>query len=138
MNKIAKQYCRRAKIFFPLYGKNERQYFKDFSSNVHEYCENRSVCELKQLYSEFGKPSEVAYSYFSNCDTRYIMRKLQLRKTIKISLLLLLVAFIIATLAILIFSYYIYQVWKTESVFFDSVIYHLNFFGIHFDFGGPF
>lgn len=138
MNRIAKQYCRRARIFFPLYGKKERQYFKDFSSNVHEYCETNSVCELKQLYLEFGKPPEVAYSYFSNCETRYIMRKLQLRKTVKISLILLLIALFIATIAIIVFSYNLYQVWKVESALFDSVTYHLNFFGIHFDFGGPF
>jgi uncharacterized membrane protein len=117
MNNLCKQYIKNAKVLFPVVGKAEKEYFKNLELNVKDYCVETSVSSLEELYKDFGTPSEVANSYFSNANIDYILKQIKRTKIIKITLIALIIATLIALSAYCTVLYCSYQVFKTEQIF---------------------
>lgn len=109
MSTIAKEYCKNAKIFFPLYGKKEKAYLKELETTIEDYCEDKNIVSLGQLYISYGVPSDVARSYYSTYQTEHLIKKIYLRQGIK-SLLVLLVT--VAFLTVGVFGTRLYQTYR--------------------------
>ena len=77
MDNLGKQYIKNAKALFPLMNKDEKKYFEKLSKNVEDYCETKSVSSIEELYRDFGTPSDIANSYFSNADLDYILKQME-------------------------------------------------------------
>lgn len=109
MNTIAKEYCKNAKFFFPLYGKKEKAYLKELESAIEDYCEDNNIISLGQLYIAYGVPSDVARSYYATFETEHLIKKIYFRQGLK-SLLIVLVA--TAFLTVGIFGTRLYQTYR--------------------------
>ena len=80
MNKLNQRYLKEVKSFFPIMGKPERRYLKKLSGQINDYCIEKEVSSIDELYQDFGRPSEISNTYFSNIDINEFVKRIQLAK----------------------------------------------------------
>ena len=122
MNNLAKQYIKNAKALFPLMNKDEKKYFEKLSINVEDYCETKSVSSIEELYRNFGTPSDIANSYFSNANLDYILKQIKRTKTIKFSLITIIVSALIVVSTYCYILYSSHQVYLEQQIFMEDTI----------------
>ena len=120
MDNLAKQYIKNAKALFPLMNKDEKKYFEKLSINVEDYCEAKSVSSMEELYRDFGTPADVANSYFSNADLDYILKQIKRTKTIKISLITIIVSVLVAVSTFCYIIYNEHQMYLEQQMFIEE------------------
>ena len=82
-------------LFFPIVGKAEKKYLRNLKSNLEDYCEEKSVTSLEELYQGFGAPSEVVNTYYSSVDIDYILGQIKRTRIIRNSLVIFVVLYFI-------------------------------------------
>lgn len=117
MNNLCKKYLRNVKVFFPIMGKQERKYLENLELNVNDFCAEKSLTSLEDLYKDFGTPSDVANSYFSSANIDYILKQIRRTKAIKTALVTLIVSALLATSICCTILYSSYKVFKSEQIF---------------------
>lgn len=123
MDKICKQYISEVKAFFPIMGKEERNYINKLKLNIANYCEEEGITSKQELYDNYGKPNDVANDYFSTVDTKYIIKKIKISKYIKASIVAILSLALISTSVYCIVRYEYHQMsMREEVVIVESVI----------------
>lgn len=120
MNKIAKEFAKNAKAFFPIYTYREREYIKNLELNIEDYCEDNYIDSLEDLYQKYGNPSDVVHSYFSNCNSEYVLKQLRLAKTIKLCIASIIIAIFVALSAYCVRLYSEYQVLAEQQIYFEE------------------
>ena len=85
-----------------LYGtKESRQFLKELKQNVTDYAEENPNAEMAEVTEQFGKPEDIAATFFEQYDKNEIKRKVNVRRVIiaaAIAVIILLSFFIIGTL----------------------------------------
>lgn len=122
MNRIATQFTKNAKAYFPIYGQNEKEYMKNLEASIEDYCEAKQIIALEDLYQEYGNPSDVAHAYFSTCDPEYVVKQLKIVKTIKYSILLIITAIFIALSSYCAKLHSEYKIFAEEQTFYEETI----------------
>lgn len=120
MAKLSKRYLSDVKSFFPVTGKPEREYFAKLTEQIDDYCIEKNVTTIEEIYDGFGHPSEVASTYFTNIATPDLMKRIQLAKWVKRGIAALLFIALTAVSIYGIDSYYAYEVFKQDAVFFEE------------------
>ena len=92
MDKVYKKYISSIEALFPIKGKEEKKYLKNFKINVLDYVEENKVTSMDVLNAEFGTPNEVVNAYFTSIDTEYVVKQVKYSKWIKIGLIAILIA----------------------------------------------
>ena len=87
MDGLCKEYIKSIKAFFPVMGKKEKEYLKNLELNIKDFCCENSVTSMEALYKDFGMPSEVANSYFSNVQMDYLLKKINISQKVKMALI---------------------------------------------------
>lgn len=64
MSKLKQRYLKEVKSFFPIMGKPERRHLKKLSEQINDYCLEKEVFSIDDLYQDFGRPSEISNTYF--------------------------------------------------------------------------
>ena len=64
-NKVCKEYIREIKTVFPVKNKQEREYIKNLSNDIADFCEQEGITSKEELYNNYGSPIDV----FSNGDS---------------------------------------------------------------------
>lgn len=64
MSKLKQRYLKEVKSFFPIMGKPERRHLKKLSEQINDYCLEKEVFLIDDLYQDFGRPSEISNTYF--------------------------------------------------------------------------
>lgn len=75
MSKLKQRYLKEVKSFFPIMGKPERRHLKKLSEQINDYCLEKEVFSIDDLYQDFGRPSEISNTYFSNIDINDFVKK---------------------------------------------------------------
>lgn len=84
MNKICKEYISDAKKFFPIIGRQERNYLRNVSGDIEDLIEEENITSKSELIKKYRKPYEVANNYYcSFIDTDLIVRRIKISKYIK-------------------------------------------------------
>lgn len=83
MSKLKQRYLKEVKSFFPIMGKPERRHLKKLSEQINDYCIEKEVSSIEELYQDFGRPSEISNTYFSNIDINEFVKRIQLAKWLK-------------------------------------------------------
>lgn len=120
MTKLSQRYLSDVKAFFPVTGKPERAYLTKLSEQIEDYCIEKKVTMIEEIYDGFGHPSEVASTYFTGIDTPNLIKRIQLTKWVKRGIIAL---FLIALIAVSIYgakTYKAYQVFKQEEFNFEK------------------
>lgn len=120
MKQISKEYCKNAKEFFPIYTSREKKYLQDLKLNIDDFCEDNHITDLNALYTAYGNPADVAHTYFSSCDSAYIVKKLKLNTIIKRFLTSVVIAIFILISSLCIRFYFEYKVFESQRIFFEE------------------
>ena len=66
-----------------LYGtKESRQFLKELKQNVTDYAEENQNADMSQITEQFGKPEDIAVTFFEQYDKNEIKRKVNVRRVI--------------------------------------------------------
>ena len=76
MSKLKQRYLKEVKSFFPIMGKPERRHLKKLSEQINDYCLEKEVFSIDDLYQDFGRPSEISNTYFSNIDINDFVKRI--------------------------------------------------------------
>lgn len=120
MAKLSQRYLSEVKAFFPVTGKPERTYFTKLSGQIDDYCIEKNVTTIEEIYDGFGHPSEVASTYFTSIDTSNLMKRIQLAKWVKGGIIAFLLIALTAVSIYGIVTYKSYEVFKQEAIFFEE------------------
>ena len=64
-----------------LYGtKESRQFLKELKQNVTDYAEENQNADMAEVTEQFGKPEEIAATFFEQYDKNEIKRKVNVRR----------------------------------------------------------
>ena len=82
--------------------------------------EEKEVFSIDDLYQDFGRPSEISNTYFSNIDINDFVKRIQLSKWLKRGIAIFLLIALIAVTVYSIDSYCAYKVFERESIYFEE------------------
>lgn len=82
-NKVCKEYIREIKTVFPVKSKQEREYIKNLSNDIADFCEQEGITSKEELYNNYGSPIDVVSQYFSATGIPYVVKKIRTGKYIK-------------------------------------------------------
>lgn len=120
MSQISKEYCKNAKEFFPIFTSREKKYLQDLNLNIDDFCEDNHISSLEELYVMYGNPADVAHTYFSSCNSTYIIKNLKLNKTLKIVFTSSIIAIFILISSLCVRFYSEYKVFEHQQIFFED------------------
>ena len=95
--KICKQYISEVKTFFPIIGKDERDYISKLKTNVDDFCDEANISTKEELYKQYGMPIDVVHDYYSSADAESIIKRIRLTKYITRAIIVLLFLALVST-----------------------------------------
>ena len=102
MKNELKRYFKQIKMFFPVYGKEEKRFLSDYQLAVEDFVECHSECMIDDIKEHFGAPQDVVHDYITSLDQTQLCKRIDLRHMIKMVLIL------IVLLAAAVFAYRFY------------------------------
>ncbi len=80
-----------------LYGTREsRQFLKELKQNVTDYAEENQNADMAQVTEQFGKPEDIAATFFEQYGKEDIKKKVNIRRVVIVALTIAITMFIIA------------------------------------------
>lgn len=120
---MIRKYIHRCKQLFPVYGKYERLFLKRLQQQATDFITQNPNLTYEELVTQFGSPKDIAVGYYDTIDDDYLLKKLNLVKTIRRFFLAIV---LVAVLFVGYRSYVIYQIWldaqKESIIYEDSTI----------------
>lgn len=110
--RICRRYIRQIKLFFPLYGRIEKNFIRNL--NPLDVCSDTIPVPMNDLYNKCGRPDAVFQSYISVIQTKELVRQIQITRIFKRFAVALCVCATIALCA------GIFQVWNDYKVYKDA------------------
>lgn len=95
MNDYTKKYLRDVYSAFPVKGKNEKRFIRDFKMSITEYVNQHSNCNTDDLLEEFGDPKAIIIDYFNNMSSETYLNMMKRSFYLKISTLVALALMIL-------------------------------------------
>ena len=86
MMTVNKRYYRDVKKLFPIYAKKERFYLKQLKEQINEYDD----ATYDELVNNFGDPIEIVKSYYETVNSRYLLKRINLKRIITMTCILVL------------------------------------------------
>ncbi len=122
MNKLSNEYISQVKLLFPIMGKSERQYIRHLALTLED--SGADAESLEDLYAAFGTPEECVQLYFSNADTKYLMKRIKHSRIMKAALSVIAVCAVVLCIVYSIYMYRSYQIFaEEEAVSCETYIY---------------
>lgn len=122
MNQYSKKYYKQIQSLIPCRGKYERQLLKTYKNRILELNTNNPNISYNDLQKELGTPIEIIDEYYTNVDILYLIKKIQIMKWIKIAILIILLAIIIALTIFGITTYKTFKIFEENEIFFTETI----------------
>lgn len=94
MDYICQQYIKQIRLLLPTLTKNEKNYLKHLYLDLKEYCEEKEISSLEELYQSYGNPAEFVQAYLSDINKEYFHHCFTRRKIKKILLTCCIIIFI--------------------------------------------
>jgi hypothetical protein len=66
-----KRFFKEVKKQFPFYGKREKEYLKQFQTEIDAYLEEFPDSSYEAMLEAIGTPKDVVENYFQNVEDRY-------------------------------------------------------------------
>lgn len=89
-----------------LYGtKESRQFLKELKQNVTDYAEENQNADMAEVTEQFGKPEEIAATFFEQYSKDGIKRKVNIRRVVVTAVAVSMIIFVIALITAIIDSH---------------------------------
>ena len=115
-------YIKKVKSLFPYVGKNEKNYLNNLRLTLDEYCSSEDISSLSELEEGFGKAEDIVHEYYYSIDIDELIRRLNIRKVIKIAIMILIIIVAAAAIFFAIYIYKEYQLMEQTSIFLEEII----------------
>ena len=115
---MIRKYIHRCKQLFPVYGKYERLFLKQLQQQATDFIAQNPNLTYEELVTQFGSPKDIVVGYYDTIDDDYLLKKLNLVKTIRrffLAIVLVVVLFVGYR------SYVLYQIWLEAQK--ETIIY---------------
>ena len=122
MNKVCKEYISDAKKFFPIMGKDERNYLRGLNGELEEFCEDKNITSKQELFKQYRQPHEIANDYYESVDTEKIIKKIKVSKYVKSLIAVAIAVVLIALSAYITFAIHFQIQFSREEMVDSSVI----------------
>ncbi|MBQ7862075.1 MAG: hypothetical protein IJ349_07740 [Clostridia bacterium] len=89
-----------------LYGtKESRQFLKELKQNVTDYAEENQNADMAEVTEQFGKPEDIAATFFEQYGKEDIKKKVNIRRVVVTAVVAVVMMFAIAMITIIIDSH---------------------------------
>ena len=122
MNQYSKKYYKQIQALIPCRGKYEWQLLKTYKNRIIELNTNKPNISYDDLQKELGTPIEIIDEYYTNVDILHLIKKIQIMKWIKIAIVIILLAIIIALIIFGITTYKTFKIFEENEIFFTETI----------------
>lgn len=123
MDKICKAYVSQVKAILPVWGKKEKAFVKKLHNNLYDYCEDKKIIAIDELYKDFGTPQEFVFNYISLIEPDVISKRINTARYIKILVMSLIGIALIAVTLFGAYTYIEYSIAKsTECMYIEQTI----------------
>lgn len=112
--KDSKKYYKDIYKLFPVHSVKEKQYLNNLKEQISEY----DSLSYQELEEQFGKPTDIVIAYYETVDTKYILKKINLKR------FLTTIALIIVLLITMASCYEIYIVHQAKKEFDEMLPIH--------------
>ena len=120
MKDTKKQYMKRVRALFPVYGIPERRFLKGLENSLEEYLLEHPAASLSDFEDRFGAPHDVVREYVSNIDVDILYRRLEIAKYVR---MVCIGALLAITLLSVIENYRDY---KADQIFRENIPYSVE------------
>lgn len=97
MDKLCKAYVSQIKAILPIWGKKEKAFVKKLHDNLCDYCEDKNVTVIDELYKSYGTPQEIVFEYISLMEPEVISKRINTAKFFRVLVVGLLTLALVAT-----------------------------------------
>lgn len=111
-----KHYYKEIKTLLPLKGEPEKRFLFELESSIKDYIRDNPEYKIKELYEEFGSPSDVVANYFDTIDTSRLVKRIRITKYIRITLVLVLIIALVFSVYRSILIYKDYMAGKEANI----------------------
>lgn len=112
--KDSKKYYTDIYKLFPVHSVKEKQYLNNLKEQINEY----DSLSYEELEEQFGTPIDIVVAYYETVDTKYILKKINLKR------FLTTIALIIVLLITMASCYEIYIVHQAKKEFDEMLPIH--------------
>ena len=86
-----------------LYGtKESRQFLKELKQNVTDYAEENQNADMAQVTEQFGKPEDIAATFFEQYGKEDVKKKVNIRRVVIVAVVVALIALVFSLIIALI------------------------------------
>ena len=82
-----KRFFKEVKKQFPFYGKREKEYLKQFQTEIDAYLEEFPDSSYEAMLEAIGTPKDVVENYFQNVEDRYQLSHMKKSNYIRIGII---------------------------------------------------
>lgn len=93
-----KRFFKEVKKQFPFYGKREKEYLKQFQTEIDAYLEEFPDSSYEAMLEAIGTPKDVVENYFQNIEDRYQLSHMKKSNYIRIGIITIIGIFLIFTI----------------------------------------
>lgn len=83
------KYIKNVKKLFELSNKKERNYLNDLKKRVADYSEDFPKADYTDYVEHFGEPKDILILYYEHTDTDLLIKRIQLRKYLILTLIII-------------------------------------------------
>lgn len=83
MHKETDRYIKDIKLFFPIFGKQEKEYLAVLKEKITEYEGEHPEVTYSALEEEFGSPSDIIAEYYREVDEDRLFKRMKIRGMLK-------------------------------------------------------
>ena len=83
MNNYINEYIEQAAAYFPVLGKQEKQYLAKMSNSIEDFFGSSEPESLEDIVAEFKMPQNVAKDYISTLDTSSLVHRIYMRSFLR-------------------------------------------------------
>ena len=128
-----KRFFKEVKKQFPFYGKREKEYLKQFQTEIDAYLEEFPDSSYEAMLEAIGTPKDVVENYFQNVEDRYQLSHMKKSNYIRIGIITIIGIFLIFTIyqGVLVYKSYLDSkdtliIHESTEIFEDSAPYGGN------------
>lgn len=128
-----KRFFKEVKKQFPFYGKREKEYLKQFQTEIDAYLEEFPDSSYEAMLEAIGTPKDVVENYFQNVEDSYQLSHMKKSNYIRIGIITIIGIFLIFTIyqGVLVYKSYLDSkdtliIHESTEIFEDSAPYGGN------------
>lgn len=118
MSREMKRYLKDVKLLLPIFGKEEKDYYKQLEQDLHKQFSNSSV-SYDEIIEEIGEPYDVVSAYVDEIDSSDLIHKMRMQNFIKKIVAIITTIIVVSIVCISLWK--MYSINQIKNEFYESI-----------------